>query len=114
MRALSMRFISFWRFLKVVVMAVSLIEGIRLGPAPGRLRRRWARLPARFARLARDFAIILVRESFASASAPAPPIAAAVAPAFRSARPARPGRLRLGASFVHLQIAPADFLAIES
>jgi hypothetical protein len=86
-------------------------------------------LPARLARLTRDFAIILVRESFFFATAGVAAtgtaaIAAAItaaattlstaapAAATRSARTASGFRFR--ASFVHLQIAAADVFAVQS
>src|SRR5277367_5772684 len=61
-------------------------------------------LPARLARLTRDFAIIFVGESFLAA--------AASVPAARTARTAAAGfRFRTG--FIHFQIAAADVFAVE-
>src|SRR5271170_148964 len=88
-------------------------------------------LPARLARLTRDFAIILVRESFLAAAARVPAAgtsaiaaivifaataatvtAAATAAAARTARTAAAGfRFRTG--FIHFQIAAADVFAVE-
>src|SRR5487761_531262 len=66
--------------------------------------------PARFARLARGFAIILIREALAvtAAIASAATAAASWAAAFR--RPA----FALGARFIHLQIAAADLFPVEA
>src|SRR3984885_2914982 len=86
-------------------------------------------LPARLARLTRDFAIILVRESFffatagvaatgtaaiavAITAAASTLSAAAPAATTRAARTAAGFRFR--ASFVYLQIAATDVFAVES
>jgi hypothetical protein len=86
-------------------------------------------LPARLARLTRDFAIILVRESFffATAGVAATGTAAiaatitAAATTLSAAAPAATARaarsaagFRFRASFVYLQIAATDVFAVES
>jgi hypothetical protein len=79
-------------------------------------------LPARLARLSRAIAVILVRESTALpasaalvAATVATPVSATVAvePAAATAASRTTG-CGLGASFVHLEIAPPDFFSIET
>src|SRR5271163_3514552 len=74
-------------------------------------------LPARLARLPRDFAIIFVRESFLAAAATIAATATSVATAAstsatRSARPAAAG-FGFRARFVYFQIASADVFTVE-
>jgi hypothetical protein len=74
-------------------------------------------LPARLARLARGFAIILVRKFFlAAAAASASTIAATVSTttAASTAGTARAAGFGLGPRFVDFQVASAKILAIES
>lgn len=74
-------------------------------------------LPARLARLARGFAIILVRKFFlTTAAAPASAIAATVSAttATSAARTAWASGFGLGPRFIDFQIASAEILAIES
>src|ERR1700680_1529598 len=72
---------------------------------PHRQRERWV-LPARLARLARRFAIILVGE--ASAPAASATTAGVAAAAFW------PAAFFPGARFVYLQVAPANLFAVET
>jgi hypothetical protein len=70
-------------------------------------------LPARFARLARGFAIILVRKFLlATAAAPASAIAATVSTTTASS--VRAAGFGLGPRFIDLQISTAEILAVES
>lgn len=74
-------------------------------------------LPARLARLARGFAIILMRKLFlATAAAPASAITATISAttAASAAGTARAAGFGLGPRFVNFQIASAEILAIES
>src|SRR5467141_864917 len=109
----SMRFISFWRFWNVVVIA-SPHSRVRRGP--------WSlavqpihgkgKLPAWLARLPRRLTVILVRHAVASA-------ALAASPAASSARSAKipwtawRAAFALRPRFIHLQIASANFFSIE-
>src|SRR5277367_2922726 len=74
-------------------------------------------LPARFAWLPRRLAVVLVRKPFAPTAAA---LASASAPAAAAARSAkipwstRRSAFALGPRFIHCQVAPAQFLAIES
>src|SRR5580698_3866267 len=85
-------------------------------------------LPARLARLARDFAIIFVRESFFAAAAAvaaartagvaaivifAATITAATAAATTWAARTAAARFGFGTGFVNFQIATADIFAVE-
>src|SRR5271155_4446058 len=84
-------------------------------------------LPARLARLTRDFAIIFVRESFLAAAATIAAVTSAVAAAIAAAAASVPAAapaaaawaartaagFRFRARFVHFQIAAADVLAVQ-
>src|SRR5580704_2734358 len=70
-------------------------------------------LPARLARLTRDFAIILVRESFLAAATTAASVTAAAATTTTwTARSAAAG-FRFRTCFIHFQIAAAYVFAVE-
>src|SRR5438874_864829 len=115
----SMRFISFWRFWNVVVISLSSQQSAAraLVPAVQPIHGK-GKLPARFARLTRGLAVIFVRETVsstaplaaASAAARAAVILAAAAETLGAAWRAA---FALRARFIHFQIAPAHFLAIE-
>src|SRR6266404_6292749 len=75
-------------------------------------------LPARLARLPRGIAIIFVREAVASAAALAPsaaPTAWAASPAWTAeiSRSTRRAAFALRPRFIHFQIAPANFFAVQ-
>jgi hypothetical protein len=94
-----------------------------LDKLPGARQEHCFVLPARLARLARAIAVILVRESAAllpTAASVAVSVTAAttvattvtIKPAPTTA--ARPAGSGLGARFVDLEIAPADFFSVEA
>src|SRR5271169_2518135 len=111
----SIRFISFWRFWNVVVIASPRRRcPARRKPSPPSYIHQVA-LPARFARLPRRLAVVFIRKTLASAaSALASATTTASARPPKIARPARRPAFALRTRFIHFQIAPAQFLAIES
>src|SRR5580692_7294435 len=109
----SILFISFWRFWNVVVIASPRRRcPARLEPSPPSYICRVA-LPARFARLPRRLAVVFIRKTLASAASAFAAATAAARPA-KIPWPARRSAFALGPRFIHLQVAPAQFLAIES
>src|SRR5271165_4498371 len=113
----SILFISFWRFWNVVVIASPRRRcPARHKPSPPSYILQ-VPLPARFAWLPRRLAVVLIRKSLASTAAAFAAASATTAAPIRPAkipRPARWSAFALRPRFIHLQIAPAQFFAIES
>src|SRR5271169_3784883 len=111
----SILFISFWRFWNVVVIASPRRRcPARHKPSPPSYIHP-VPLPARFARLPCRLAVVLIRKSLAPAAAALATAATAtpIRPA-KIAGPARRSAFTLRPRFIHLQIAPAQFFAIET
>src|SRR5580704_4750094 len=114
----SILFISFWRFWNVVVIASPRRRcPARHKPSPPSYILHKVQLPARFAWLPRRLAVVLIRKSLASTAAALAAASATTAASVRPAKVPRPAwrsAFALRTRFVHFQIAPAQFFAIES